>query len=52
MRRWIVLAAGTLAVFGVLGLARFGYSCRIGIGQAGNQPGDSAGVIDAAWIGR
>jgi len=35
MRRWLVLAAGTLAVFGALGLARFGYSVVLPAMQAG-----------------
>lgn len=35
MGRWPVLAAGTLAVFGALGLARFGYSVVLPAMQAG-----------------
>lgn len=50
---WIVLAVGTLVVFGALGLARFGYtmvlpSMQLGLGLSNTQAG---GIATANLIG-
>lgn len=46
---WFVLAAGTMAVFSALGLARFGYSVLLPSMQAGlNLDNSQAGVLASA----
>jgi predicted MFS family arabinose efflux permease len=46
---WLVLAAGTLAVFGALGLARFGYTVVLPAMQAGlSLDNTQAGVLASA----
>jgi len=49
---WLVLAAGTLAVFSALGLARFGYSVLLPSMQAGlGLDNAQAGVLASANLG-